>query len=570
MKKKCTLYLIVVIISVILPSLRGIGGGFLYAQNFLWGRSGGSTQVSGGFMGEESVRDIATDRNGNVYIIAPVKTPGLQIAGQPFTGYGWSDIMLASFKPDGTFRWAKIIGSGNEDYCYWLGTDDKDGVYFSGFIDKTNSPANIDVDATSPKNYQIYILVKYDTAGKFQWYRHPEPDTLTSWGNSLSYGMDVDKSGNVYWLMSLFPGAYGGGALNVTTQSTYILKYSASGGFSYIKPDMEATPGTAFRLSIGMTIDEANNRFYLSGSKADADIKIGGQPLTGGMYIGCYKLDGSLLWKKENTTGGGGFSYRAIVDAAGDVYLAGGAGKNTTFNSIALTQSKEAPLVMKMDKNGNHIWVKTANINAATSATAVALLNNNQVILAGYFPGLLEWPGSGIPGFNSPQNYYYDMFITRFDAGNGAVLGMDRTSSSFGYYEFVRCMAADGNGHVYIGGEFDGDMFVNQSDTIRSSGGDMDWFVVKYGDMWPASVEANTTTSAVKIYPNPATDRLIIEGAKAGTELSICNMLGQRVFQGSTYNGNKVIDVSGFPVGNYILQLIDKSGNRISRKIVKE
>ncbi len=568
MKKKCTLYLIVVIISVILPSLGGVGGGFLYAQNFLWGRSGGSTDISSWSLDRESVYDVATDRNGNVYLIAPVKKNGLQISGQPLTGYGESDIMLASYKPDGTLRWVKMIGGNRSDYCTWLATDDKDGVYLSGSVQKYDGPAYINTDAISPKNNQTYILVKYDTAGKFQWYRHPEPDTLTTSGNSISYAMDVDKSGNVYWLMNLAPGGYGGGALSVTTQSTYIFKYSTSGGFSYLKPDIEVSgvPG------IAMTIDESNDRFYISGTlQANSSVTIGGQTLTGGMYIGCYKLDGSLLWKKENTTGSfGGFSYRPVVDGAGNIYLAGGAGKNTTFNGIPLTQSKEAPLVMKMDKDGNHIWVKTANINASTGAIAVALLNNNQVILAGEFPGLLEWPGSGIPGFNSPQNYYYDMFITRFDAGNGTVLGMDRTSSSFGYYEFVRCMAADGNGHVYIGGEFDGDMFVNQSDTIRSSGGDMDWFVVKYGDMWPASVEANTTTSAVKIYPNPATDRLIIEGAKAGTELFICNMIGQQVYHSSTYNGNKVIDVSGLPAGNYVLQLMDKSGSRINRKIVKE
>ncbi len=81
---------------------------------------------------------------------------------------------------------------------------------------------------------------------------------------------------------------------------------------------------------------------------------------------------------------------------------------------------------------------------------------------------------------------------------------------------------------------------------------------------------ANKYHSKINIYPNPVTDRLIIEGAKAGTELSIRNMMGQQVYHGSTLNGNKVIDVSGLPTGNYVLQLIDKSGNHINRKIVKE
>jgi hypothetical protein len=548
-----------------------------HAQNFLWGRSGGSIENSDNSFNRESLYDIATDRNGNVYIIAPVKKFGLNIAGQPLTGYGSSDIMLASFKPDGSFRWAKLIGTGGFDYCDWLGTDDKDGVYFSGTVDKSDGVAHIDVDAVSPKNNQARILVKYDTAGKFQWYKHPEPDTLSTWGgSSISYGMDVDNAGNVYWLMRLLPGLYGG-TLNVITEGTYILKYSASGSFSYIKPDIEAISGMAFPLSIGVTIDEANNRFYLSGSRAGADIKIGGQPLTGSMYIGAFKIDGSLLWKKENTAGTGGFNGRAAIDNKGNIYLAGGGNSQgssgaTVFNGYTLTQGgvHGTPLVMKMDKDGNHLWAREGNINAATGVRSIALFDNTQVMVTGDFPGLLEWPGSGVPGFNSPQNYGYDVYITRFDINNGSVLGMDRMSSSFGVYERPSCMATDGNGHVYIGGYIQADMFVNQSDTLTSTGGDQDWFVVKYGYMWPASIEENISASQVKIYPNPAKDQLIIEAAKAGSTISVFNMVGQQVYEAKTLNGNKVVDVSGLPIGNYIVQLIANDGSRINRKILKQ
>jgi hypothetical protein len=161
MKRITTLYLFCFcILHLSLPA---------HAQNFLWGRSGGSIENSNNSTDREEVRDIATDRNGNVYITAPVKKIGLNIAGQPLTGYGSSDMMLASFKADGSFRWAKLIGGGSFDYGEWIGTDDKDGVYISGLTaSKIDGPVNIDVDAQSPKNFQRYILVKYDTAGKFQ------------------------------------------------------------------------------------------------------------------------------------------------------------------------------------------------------------------------------------------------------------------------------------------------------------------------------------------------------------------------------------------------------------------
>jgi hypothetical protein len=565
MKRITTLYLFCFcILHLSLPA---------HAQNFLWGRSGGSIENSNNSTDREEVRDIATDRNGNVYITAPVKKIGLNIAGQPLTGYGSSDMMLASFKADGSFRWAKLIGGGSFDYGEWIGTDDKDGVYISGLTaSKIDGPVNIDVDAQSPKNFQRYILVKYDTAGKFQWYKHPEPDTLTHWGDSYSLGMAVGKSGNVYWLMSLSPGRYGG-SLNLVAQGTYILKYSASGSFSYIKPDVEITSDP----NIYITVDEANNRFYLSGSQSGTKVIMGGNAIIGSMYIGAFKLDGSLLWKKENTSGTGVFNGRVAIDNKGNIYLAGGGSSQgssgaTVFNGYTLTQGgvHGTPLVMKMDKDGNHLWAREGNVNAATGVRCIALFDNTQVIITGDFPGLLEWPGSSIAGFNSPQNYGYDVYITRLDVNNGSVLGMDRMSSSFGVYERPKCIASDGNGHVYIGGYIQADMFVNQSNTLTSTGGDQDWFVAKYGYMWPASVDENIAANEVKIFPNPVIDQLIIEGIKSGSAITIFSMFGQQVYEAKTLNGNKVVDVSGLPIGNYIVQLIANDGSRIIRKILKQ
>src|SRR5690554_2749520 len=188
--KSISTFCLIVCLSIISYSVHG--------QNFLWGRSGGSGEPTQG-SNEESVEDMATDRNGNVYILSYINQLGLHAAGTPLTGFGVSDIMLASFRPDGSFRWAKIVGTiGSEDQALWMGTDAKDGVYFCGFTNKWNKgPAYIDADAISPMNFQRGILVKYDTAGNYQWHRHPESDTLSSARSSgyiRSLVMDVDDA----------------------------------------------------------------------------------------------------------------------------------------------------------------------------------------------------------------------------------------------------------------------------------------------------------------------------------------------------------------------------------------
>ncbi|WP_276133670.1 T9SS type A sorting domain-containing protein [Polluticoccus soli] len=545
------------------------------AQNFLWGRSGGSVEPGNGPK-LETIRDMATDRNGNVYILTHVMKQGMNIAGLPIKGYGGRDVLLASFKPDGTLRWKKLIGNGDDERSYWLGTDNKDGVYFSCEVSIDDWPANIDTDATTLTSYLRFILVKYDTAGNFQWYRHPEADTLsttTTWSYNRSLVMDVDDAGNTYWLMQLYPGVYGNGALVVPALSMYLIKYSASGSFSYIKPSsFFVNPMGA--QGMYMTLDDANGRFYLSGGVyPDGVLTMAGDTIKTG-YIGCFKLDGSFLWKRTFTSGGGGFGSRAAIDGAGNVYLAGSAsGKSSTkppavFNGYTATHQSihGAPFVTKMDKNGNHIWSKDADAKGASCSASAIALRGKEVVIAGSYAGPVDWPGFVGPGLTTSD--VYDVFITRFDTSNGWVWNVDRMASTTGSYEYPARMVSDGKGNVYIGGDFGGDMVINAAGKITSTGGDTDWFLVKYGDMWPASVNT-TVVGGVKIYPNPATDLLTVEGAKAGMQVTVLNLLGQQVYHGVLNNNTEVISISQLPPGNYALYLTGSDGSRSVVKVEK-
>jgi len=213
------------------------------------------------------------------------------------------------------------------------------------------------------------------------------------------------------------------------------------------------------------------------------------------------------------------------------------------------------------------LWAKATKANGDVFALAVTLLNKDQVILAGEFNGILEWQGAGTPGYNTSVDYGFDMFITRFDVSTGDVLGIDKTGSSFGYYEFPNCIAADGNGHVYIGGGMTNDMYINQSDTIKSNGGKQDWFVVKYGDMWPVAVHEKMNGKEVKIYPNPATEQIIIEGAETGSSISLFNIFGQQVRHIDAVNGKVILNISDCTTGSYLLKLINTDGSTLSRKL---
>src|SRR5690554_2646555 len=159
---------------------------------------------------------------------------------------------------------------------------------------------------------------------------------------------------------------------------------------------------------MNMAIDDANDRFYLSGRVDGYDpidtplLKMGNMRIENSMYVGCFKLDGSFLWKKENTLGPGaaGFYSRAVFDDDGNIYLAGKSMApnqsyaGDTFNGYAITHGygNSIPFVVKLDKNGNLIWAKDAESSNFSFAGAIALRKPDEVIIAGKYVGYLEWP----------------------------------------------------------------------------------------------------------------------------------------------------------------------------------
>jgi hypothetical protein len=67
----------------------------------------------------------------------------------------------------------------------------------------------------------------------------------------------------------------------------------------------------------------------------------------------------------------------------------------------------------------------------------------------------------------------------------------------------------------------------------------------------------------VAVYPNPATDRVIIEGVKVA-EVKVYNALGQLV---KTVPGMNGIDVSSLVEGVYLLRIKDAEGKVYTNKI---
>ncbi|OJW84162.1 MAG: hypothetical protein BGO69_11870 [Bacteroidetes bacterium 46-16] len=454
------------------------------AQGWQWGKRGGSSDNDVN-NNNETVTDMATDKSGNIYVLSKVLQTDLNVDGHPKTNYGYWDIMISSFSCDGSYRWSKVIGADDQDYAYGIKTDTLGGVYIVGNLIIWGYTGHIDTDTTIPQSYKTIFLLKYDTAGIYKWFRMPQADTVTYLAATTTnvVDIDVDKNGDSYSFCVLPPGAYANGAFIVNSKGLYVLKYNAQGVFqsgTQLQISYSSSNGAEFYGS-HFKHDHKSGRYYVAGTKSlGGTFSFNGNPITHSMYVGAFNNVGQYIWKRENTVLNRGFNAHPVIDDSGSIILTGDITANDNFNGyIATTSGATCPFVVKVDSNGNNQWAENANTNGTSYSFACALRSENEVAIAGSYPGKLLWQGAAtVP--NHDFNQGFDPFITTFNLHTGQILKVDTLGSSFGYNDEANAIAGDGRGNLYIGGYFSADLRI-MHDTLQNIGGQSDFFIAKYG-----------------------------------------------------------------------------------------
>jgi PKD repeat protein len=465
---------------------------------------------------EDNVIDMASDPNGNVYTLTRVYYSG-DIAGMPVNGYTnvlniIETIVVTSFDCNGQYRWHKRIGgSAGNNHGVAIKTDTLGGVYITGRVlayafhpDQVNFPdsLHIDIDSSSAFTSKSLFIVKYDTAGDYQWLRMPQPDTvsyITSLSKTGSVDMDVAPNGDVYVYSQLAPGLYEDGAFEIMNHQFYVIRYNKDGVFQNVIPlDMTYTnagdpnngDGSFNPIGAHFKRDHNNGHFYLSGIfwGYAGTWSIGNTPLvyTGGyaqkMYVGSFDGSGNALWVRQTTaedTGTfGSASYtrsRVAIDDDGNVFVAGFAFNGDSWYGHTFTNPFNATgiFLLKLDVNGNTEWISAPSI---TAGEALEVVHSNGVIgLAGLY-GHMVWDGFEI---ENPLGTGRDVFLARFSSGTGAVIGVDTIESYINAQEWLTAMTADKSGNFSIGGVFRDELYVPGNTLVQMN--NEDWFVAKLG-----------------------------------------------------------------------------------------
>lgn len=74
----------------------------------------------------------------------------------------------------------------------------------------------------------------------------------------------------------------------------------------------------------------------------------------------------------------------------------------------------------------------------------------------------------------------------------------------------------------------------------------------------------------IEIFPNPSSGLFQIEGLALGSELSICNLMGEKLKEFSVSSGSTAIDLTAYPSGVYFLRVKLDDRNFYDKKLIKQ
>ena len=261
------------------------------------------------------------------------------------------------------------------------------------------------------------------------------------------YDLTVDAAGAVV-LTGNFAGKvdFGGGPLDAQGMSTlFLAKFSPAGAHVWSKSfatDQRVAP-------YGLACDKDGD--IVVGGRFLTSVDLGGGSLTSAgsadAFVGKFDADGKHVWSQRFGDAQHQAIYGLVVDAAGDVYIAG-----TFAGAIALGQAVlpsaggEDMFLARLDADGTAVWAKRFGDAGGQAVFGLAIDAAGRLLLTGEMQGKVDF-GGGV--LDAPQ---YVSAIAQFD-GAGAHKWSRKISSGSAWASSV---AYDGVGQILLTGSYSG------------------------------------------------------------------------------------------------------------------
>ncbi len=388
---------------------------------------------------------------------------------------GAEDVLVAKFDSNFINTWVKRGGAEGTDRAIsinFIGTS----VIVTGYFFTAPSPATFGSFSLSSSGGNDIFVSKYDSSSGNELYVQKAGGT----GDDKANKITQDTSGNFY-ITGYFNGTATFGTNSVTSSGgndIFVSKYDSSGNNQWV----QRAGGTSADIGNGIAVDNSGN-VYVTGSFIGnanfGNVSANGNS-TNNAFISKRNSTGNFISVIQLYSYSELYSTSIAMDSANNVYIAGYFNYNIVLGTTTYVSNNSNDIVLiKFNSLGNILWSKVAGGSGDDRPNKIAVDQNNNVYLTGYFNGTATFGTSSITSSGSS-----DIFVSKYDSSgnNQWVQRAGGTSADIG-----NGIAVDNIGNVYVTGSFIGNANFG-SLSLTNSNSSTDGFLVKYSTLGVSSL----------------------------------------------------------------------------------
>lgn len=392
-------------------------------------------------------------------------------------------------------NWSRRFGGTGNDSGKAMTVDASGNTfitgYFQGQVDFTgNGTGQVGTTKLTALGLYDMFVAKYSSVGVLQWVNQYGGAGATVNPNAIG----VDNAGNI-----IVGGAFDGTvdfvegvyfSLGTATSDLFLAKYSSAGTPVWLKKFGNANND----IFTGMAVNKLNGDIVFAGTFQGA-VDYSGTTFNalssyyGGVdcFLAKYSTDGVHSWSKNFNNIGTDVINCLVVDATGNLYLAGTitggfinvGGSDLQNPNTDPTQSTSAMFLAKLNSAGTHLY--SEDYNDANPVSMALSASGTSIIVAGGFGGSASVGGSTMTDLGSQDSIA--IFLASYNSSFTHVW-----SQSIGGIgdERVAQVAVDSSGNIILLAHFyyQTSMYPIQGGhvgglTINSAGG-VDFVLAKY------------------------------------------------------------------------------------------
>jgi hypothetical protein len=262
-------------------------------------------------------------------------------------------------------------------------------------------------------------------------------------------------------------------------QNGAIVKYNANpyrGIFRTSKSWPVKAGGSNKDAGGGVTTDASGNVYIVGSFENSASwgtntiISNGGNDI----FMTKYSPNGKVLWAVNQGGADPDAASSVVIDAAGNPIMTGSFRGSGTFGigNNLVSAGIDDIFISKLNASGNVVWSKRAGGTDQDVALAITTDESNNIYIAGYFKGILVFPGTSTSLTGAGGT---DAFLAKYDSNGNLIWAKSAGGTG---NDFAHGIALNG-GNVAMVGQFD--LTGNFSGTNLISAGSSDAFIAEYG-----------------------------------------------------------------------------------------